>query len=50
MSRGSMFDELPGMLVVPLKLLLLLLLVVVGARDTRRFFAGVEDDIADAVW
>ena len=39
MSRVSMLEELPGME--------LLLEVVVGARDTRRFFAGVDDDDDD---
>ncbi len=39
MSRVSMLEELPGM-----ELLLLLVVVAVGAMDTRRFFAGVDDD------
>jgi hypothetical protein len=37
-----MFDELPGTVVLPLLMLLL------GARDTRRFFAGVEEE--DVEW
>ena len=41
MSRVSILEELPGIE------LLLLLVVVVGASDTRRFFAGVDDDAKD---
>lgn len=37
-SRGSMFEELPG--TPPDDELLLF-----GASDTRRFFEGVEEDI-----
>jgi len=38
MSRGSMLEELPGIVEE-----------LVGASDTRRFLAGVEDDVDDVV-